>query len=138
MLTRHVDCLVEEVTTKYKLNLTDKCVYELLYQMFNRYKAIGKIIKPGQSYIAMRLGVDRKSVNRSIKKLSTIGLLDITKTTVKGVKQNNIYIVKEPHEIEGSLWYYTDEKGNHKQLTHSFFLDKPLSDEEVVSMIRLT
>jgi len=84
------------------------------------------------------LGVDRKSVNRSIKKLSTIGLLDITKTTVKGVKQNNIYIVKEPHEIEGRLWYYTDEKGNHKQLTHSFFLDKPLSDEEVVSMIRLT
>lgn len=58
-----------------QLNLYDKLVFSYLHQQSSWFKTHRKDLFESQDSVAQVLGVDRKTVNRSIKKLSDVGLV---------------------------------------------------------------
>lgn len=57
------------------LNLTDKVVYSYISHHAEWFNSIGKCMFESQDSIGFSLGIDRKTVGRSLKKLESVGLI---------------------------------------------------------------
>lgn len=81
--TEIVNAKTGEVVTP---SIYDKLIYCYILHYHDLYSAKGNGMFESQDSIADNFGIDRKTVNRSIKKLTTIGLL--SKNVVLEVKGN--------------------------------------------------
>jgi len=71
-----------------EITVHDKMVYSYIYQQSNWFKVNKKDMFESQDSVAMTLGFDRKTVNRSIKKLEDVGLVVKTKKRVDDTWKN--------------------------------------------------
>lgn len=73
----------KNIAKKFNLKPSELCV---LIALSNHYNALKKDIFPTQEYIAEHCNISEKSVNRAVKRLSTVGVI------IYETKHNNRYV----------------------------------------------
>ena len=74
-----------ETNVKIELTLTDKMVYSHINHHVEWLKALGKSMFESQETISNTLGVERRTVGKSIKKLEQVGVLLCNRQKRRGV-----------------------------------------------------
>jgi len=112
-------------------SLCDKLVYSIMLHRYSAFLAENKDSKPihtiyydNQIDIASRIGIDRKTVERSIKKLCDIGVVQkFFKTTNSGgARKSASYVVKDLFCVENVNWFCdcADVEGKDCVVTRTF------------------
>lgn len=95
------------------LSLCDKLVYSVMEHRYSSFADVNESGKPkseiyydNQEDIALRIGIDRKTVERSIKKLCELGVVDkFLKSTTAGARKSASYVVYDLF-AKNVEWFY--------------------------------
>ena len=98
-LLRMKSCLKDEDGNDTNLTLNDKVVYALMYARYVFFKSSGKQYYDTNKQIADMLGLDEKTVGRSIGKLSKTGLISKRLIKVRNLPKNVYDYVKNPSQM---------------------------------------
>jgi len=86
-ITRKSDCLTVEIS------LADKAVYAVMRDSYFGYHSVGREYFEDQIMIAAKAGVSVASVKRAIKKLKSIGLIEVKTIRTAAGNSSNSYII---------------------------------------------
>jgi predicted transcriptional regulator len=96
---QRMPCMVRRRTD---LTSNDKLVYMYMLSQFRHFSRIQKDYHENMEDIALEIGIGRRTVGDSVKRLSELGLIQVFKKSVYGTKLSVIsysYAVKDAYDV---------------------------------------
>ena len=116
-----------ETAVVVEFNIYDKVIYSYVHQQSLWFKEYDKVLFESQDSVARCLGIDRKTVNKSLKKLESVGAIVKKKQAVNGS-------IKTTYS---SLDLCSDHFRLNAEITHREYRQKPVTEIVEICVVSL-